>query len=154
MQKNRDAFTMIELIFVIVIMGILAAIAIPKFGESKEQADIAKAKSDIAAIRSAIVNERQTRLIKGDPDWINSLSHETDTLFDGNGTGSNDVELLMYGITSGTSDGKWSTTSASFPYVKYRYKISGSNCDFTYSSSNGKFELDGSQPDICDKLVQ
>ncbi len=38
----KKAFTMVELIFVIVILGILAAVAVPKMGSSKTKADISK----------------------------------------------------------------------------------------------------------------
>jgi prepilin-type N-terminal cleavage/methylation domain-containing protein len=37
-HKKREAFTMIELIFVIVIIGILAAVAIPKLAQNKDNA--------------------------------------------------------------------------------------------------------------------
>ena len=59
---KRKAFTMIELVFVIVVIGILAAIAIPKFAATRDDAQIAKGRSDVAAIRAAIVSERQGRL--------------------------------------------------------------------------------------------
>jgi len=153
MKQSRYAFTMIELVFVIVVLGILAAIAVPKFAATRTDAQIAKGRSDISAVRSAIVNERQSRLIKGDTSWINSLSSSATTLFDGNGTAATDVKLLMYGIPSGTTDGHWSTTSANYPYVNYRYKVGGKNCDFSYTSSDGKFKLNASQDSICDKLV-
>jgi general secretion pathway protein G len=39
---NREAFTMIELIFVIVILGILASTAIPKLSATREDARITK----------------------------------------------------------------------------------------------------------------
>src|SRR5256712_9838821 len=46
-QMNRKGFTLIELLIVVVIIGILAAIAIPKFANTKEKAYIASMKSDL-----------------------------------------------------------------------------------------------------------
>jgi prepilin-type N-terminal cleavage/methylation domain-containing protein len=46
-RSDRRGFTVIELLIVIVIMGILAAIAMPQFGESKGQAVGASVKSDL-----------------------------------------------------------------------------------------------------------
>lgn len=143
MQKSKYAFTMIEMIFVIVVLGILASIAIPKFAATRTDAQISKARADISSIRSAIVSERQSRLITGDSSWITKLSQNTTTLFDGNGTS----ELLMYGITSGTTDGHWSGTDPN-----YTFKVGGSDCDFTYDGA-GKFTLDASQPSVCNNLV-
>ncbi|HET9514024.1 MAG TPA: prepilin-type N-terminal cleavage/methylation domain-containing protein [Gemmatimonadales bacterium] len=47
MRLNRKGFTLIELLIVVVIIGILAAIAIPKFSTTKEKAVLAKMKSDL-----------------------------------------------------------------------------------------------------------
>lgn len=44
----KKAFTMIELIFVIVVLGILAAIAIPKFTATRDDAQIAKDSANIS----------------------------------------------------------------------------------------------------------
>ena len=44
---NRRGFTLIELLIVVVIIGILAAIAIPKFASTKERSYVAKMKSDL-----------------------------------------------------------------------------------------------------------
>ena len=149
MKNKRYAFTMIEVVFVIVILGILAAVAIPKFAVTRTDAQVTKGKSDISTIRSAIMTERQSRLIKGDSAWIPQLSDNNGTLFSGS---DNNHTLLMYGINSGTGEGYWKRTSVNH----YTYKVGGQNCKFLYDGS-GKFILDPAMnpiPAICNRLVK
>ncbi len=47
MRKQKAAFTIIELIFVIVVIGILAVIAIPKLAAMREDAEISRMSADI-----------------------------------------------------------------------------------------------------------
>lgn len=73
----RKAFTMIELVFVVAIIGILASIAIPRFAITRDDAKITSGKSTVAAIRSALANERQLRTLKGDFTPINGLDNDS-----------------------------------------------------------------------------
>ncbi len=52
-MKSRSGFTLIEVLVVAVIIGLLAAIAIPKFTNTKEKAYVAAMKTDLRNLATA-----------------------------------------------------------------------------------------------------
>ena len=135
----HSAFTIIELMFVIVVLGILSAIALPKFASTKNLADISKGRSDVMSLRSSIITARQSQLIKGNSNFIPKLSDNGTTLFTGDGNQS----LLLYGVTAGVTDGHWSATDNS--YKNYDFHVNGVSILFTYDSATGKFTCDANK---------
>ncbi|MDT8338183.1 MAG: prepilin-type N-terminal cleavage/methylation domain-containing protein [Sulfurimonas sp.] len=133
-MKFSRAFTIIELVFVIVVLGILTSIALPKLSDTVVQADIAKGRGDVATIRSAIANERQGQVIRGITTYIPRLTPSTasTTLFTGDGAGRT---LLLYGITKGTDSGEWNITGDNV----YTFTVGSTSTTFTYNPDAGTF---------------
>ena len=52
-MKSAKGFTLIELLIVVVIIGIIASIAIPKFANTKDKAYLASMKSDLRNLATA-----------------------------------------------------------------------------------------------------
>lgn len=154
---KRYGFSMIELTFVIVILGILAAIAIPRFAATRDDAQIAKGRSDVAAIRAAIVSERQGRLMQGQSAYITRLnvSGVTTTLFDDNDTNTSNGSLLQYGIaTKDDADGYWdNSVGGSAAGWTYTYKVDGLDTVFTYTPVDGRFTCTPSSSNKCAALI-
>lgn len=53
-MKKRNGFTLVEILIVVVILGILAAIVIPQFSDASEEAKMTSLVSDLQTIRSQI----------------------------------------------------------------------------------------------------
>ena len=53
-ELRKRGFTLVEIVLVIVLIGILAAIVVPKFTGQSDKAKIAATKANIESIRSAI----------------------------------------------------------------------------------------------------
>ena len=155
MQKSKHAFTMIELVFVIVVLGILAAVAVPKFAATRVDAQISKGRSDVAAIRSAIINERQSRLIRGQNSYIptGTGTYEVDgTVYKQIDNGGLFGGLLTYPISPSTENGHWSAGASTAATATYNYKIENANNTFTYTVSDGTFNCTAGE--YCSELSQ
>jgi MSHA pilin protein MshA len=66
-KKNEEGFTLIELIMVIVILGIMSAVAIPKFLSLSDSAQLSAARGVGSAVSGSIQAEHSDFLINGTP---------------------------------------------------------------------------------------
>ena len=130
----KKAFTMVELIFVIVILGILAMVALPRLAGSKKDAEITRAKAEIAAIRSAIQTYRGANLLSQKP---------------GSGYPEKLDEKTIEEITNGTKLGKsWRVNDDD----TLTLTIAGDTTDFTYDKAKGSLTCSGDSSTLCGKI--
>lgn len=135
----RKAFTMVELIFVIVIIGILSAIAIPKFAATRDDAQIVKGKTTLASVRSAIATERQKRILRGDFTAITSLNAGGGAFstFSADRDGKN-TDVLEYAVPACTNAGCWNASGTT-----YTFYYNGGTCVFTLNTTTSKLDNNG-----------
>jgi prepilin-type N-terminal cleavage/methylation domain-containing protein len=115
MKRNIKGFTLIELLIVVVIIGILAAIAIPKFASTKEKAYLTDMKTDLRNLTTAeegyASGNNGTYLTTGTavgPDSIAALHYSptagVTVTVAASGTGGYTAQASMSGKTAKTCD--------------------------------------------------
>lgn len=144
----KKAFTMMELIMVIVIIGILAGIAIPKFAATRSDAEVTKAKTTVASIKASLSTERQLRLLRGDFNAINNLDNDSVAStaisnFSDNAAQAATPALPKTSVLGstvpscvGTSRGCWVKNSA----VSYTYRMPGGTTNVNFALAGGQFD--------------
>jgi len=148
---KKNAFTMIELVFVIVVLGILAAVAMPKFAATRTDAQISKGRADVASIRSGIISDRQVRLITGDPRFIaaGNAAGQLDEGAGAAGTGPLFGGVLSYPV----ADSYWkNVTRPDVNSSTYTFSAGGASTTFTYTRSNGRFTCTAGTANASQKL--
>ncbi len=159
--QNHKAFTMIELVFVIAVIGILSAVAIPKFAVNRDDAVVSKAKATVAAVRNAVATERQKRTLRGNFDRIFKLSKNNGydkpifDAFDGN-TSNSVLEYPLQSCKNATAQGCWKETTTGTkvsPVSEYTYKmpVSGS---VIFELRNNRFDCKDLTNTNCIELTR
>ena len=133
-KRSKRAFSMIELVFVIVIIGILAAVAVPRLAATRDDAEITKARTLVASIRNALAMERQKRILRGDFTAITAVGSGTN-VFDKFSADKNNkqADVLEYPIVSSTVSGHWSFSNDEYTF--HQNTLS----DPIFVIDNGKF---------------
>ncbi|SFV52216.1 Type II secretion envelope pseudopilin protein (PulG,guides folded protein to PulD in outer membrane) [hydrothermal vent metagenome] len=153
----RKAFTMIELVFVIVVIGILGMIAVPKFSATRDDAMATRAKTTVANIRTAMSSEVQRKILKADYTPITNLGGVANSYdkpifdyFNSSATNGRVLEYAPRSCKNSSNTGCWMRTGAS----SYTYKMpSGIGGNVKFNVSNNRFECDTTHnADGCRKL--
>ena len=144
-SSSQKAFTLLELTFVIVIIGILSAIAIPKFAATRDDATVTKAITTVASVRNAVASERQKRILRGNFVTITDLAKTNGTdktifdFYDGNNTAGNEVlEYPLRSCKDSNARGCW-ISNANNTYI---YRMPASSKDVSFTLGNSRFTCD------------
>ena len=68
-KQAKKAFTLVEVLIVVVILGILAAVAVPKFASASDDAKTTAVQSTVAGVRASIATFRTNAVIQGNDPY-------------------------------------------------------------------------------------
>ena len=164
----NKSFTLIELIFVIVIIGFLAVIAIPKFSNLSTHAKEASIKTVVNSVEESIENLHSKWLVNEDFTW-NPAADGKDHNSDWNSTtgypkkldsGEGESKLFEYVLkvpVNACADGNSINCWDEYNDTKYEYIFnSNKKLKIEYNQSNGLLECingDNVSQSDCEKII-
>ena len=126
-KKNEGGFTLIELIMVIVILGIISAVAIPKFLSLSDSAKLSAARGVGGAIASSISAEHA--------DWlINASPYDLDDVLSSTAFTSG---IAYIGVDAAPGDGEISCDAAGAAGDAIHLNYKNSTFEWTYTVRDG-----------------
>ncbi|CAA6813893.1 MAG: Pseudopilin domain-containing protein [uncultured Campylobacterales bacterium] len=156
---TKTAFTMIELVFVIVVLGILATVAVPRLLVTRDDAIYSKARAEISAIQSGIETQKSKNILSGVRGYPSNLDDVNSTSTPS--YNAND-QLLFYKDDSSNSvlqtpvfskigfAGHWVKTADN---IYTLYIENTKPVVFTYNNSTGRFVCDYDEDD-CKEILR
>jgi prepilin-type N-terminal cleavage/methylation domain-containing protein len=119
---NNKGFTLVELVIIMVILGVLAAVAVPRLGSSIDSSEVAAEEAVVGSMRSALEVWAMEQVV------ANSTKSYPSNPFDALDDKSKN-ELLST---------NWSYSGGNI----YHYRNDGNTESWYYNSSTGEISLD------------
>tara|TARA_B100001029_G_scaffold129552_1_gene108515 strand:+ start:204 stop:575 length:372 start_codon:yes stop_codon:yes gene_type:complete len=123
MKKNfNEGFTLVELVIIMVILGVLAAVAVPRLGSSIDSSELAAEEAVVGSLRSALEVWAMDQVVAN-----SSKSYP-----------SNPFDALDVKSKNDLLNTNWSYSSGNI----YHYRNDGNTESWYYNSSTGEIYLD------------
>jgi type II secretion system protein G len=141
-NKRQKGFTLVEILIVVTILGILAAVVVPQFSEASSEARVSSVQSDLQMVRSQVelykLQHNETLPGSGGASFYAALTGKTD--IDGDVDASGVYGPYMQTFPENALNNLGSNVDES--EIKIRpngVRLTSSNDGWTWDTSNGDF---------------